>query len=264
MFHCAPGSSYMPFSRHLFSTRRQGLIIAMVLCALAGAGAGITIFKLLSGKPENTRFYAEQRLSLINRELSSVTQDYAMTAGDSHAELILFRAEQCPDGKMLPIIVEGAVSGAGVELYRQTFERMEFIGKPKSITLSIGTNDLLRKRKPLSAERQEYFKSQSASLLRGMQSKAYRVLVFAVPPMDELASTIRDASGVQVYSDVLKGFCQAPGCHFIDPYEASRRPDHFGLARKGAMSPDGIHMQSYDSSFAAISADLCASGNAGN
>lgn len=235
--------------------------ILFVLIGIAiGAGIGIAAFRSLDRQFLSAKGYAEGRLPVVNHELSAVGSDYSMTVGDSHAELLLFPGYQCANGRLNLPIIEGGVSGANIELVENFFERLQFAGRPQAIVVSVGTNDLFLKKKPLSPQKLGYFKERATALLDKVRQKADHTIVLAIPPMSEHTATILDVSAVEVYSDILKNLCQSADCTFIDPYATSRQAGRFGLAIEGQMAPDGLHMKSYQSSFDAIRDHLC--GNA--
>jgi lysophospholipase L1-like esterase len=227
-------------------------LVAVSLGALALCG-GLAFWagtKQVRGLSSET--YAEQRLPLINAHLDEARKGFIFLAGDSHAELFNETYHLC--GRE---IVNGGTSGAKSGLYRDLASRLEFRSRPEAIVLTIGTNNLIRKRDPLTPSSQSAYERDVSQIVATFRKLAPRVIVTAVPPI----SSFRDGfeiPAVAAYSEKLRILCAREGCEFVDPYDYARERDG-STAQPGTMR-DGVHMASYRAVQARLGALLCPGG----
>jgi lysophospholipase L1-like esterase len=197
--------------------------------------------------------YALQAIPVVNGRLFEARPGYVFLAGDSHAELVNPTYRLC--GRE---IVNGGVSGAGAELYRDLLKRIEFRRPPDVAVLTIGTNDILRKKDPLSPARIAAFESNVAQILKALPTQMQRVFVTPLPPVGrELAGKVQ-IEAVAAYSDRLRKLCEQERCIFVDPFRSSREDDG-STARPGAMR-DGLHLASYRDAYTRLAGEICPGG----
>ncbi|MBO1907263.1 SGNH/GDSL hydrolase family protein [Microvirga sp. 3-52] len=193
--------------------------------------------------------YAEQRLPQINTHLDEVRKGFIFLAGDSHVELFNETYRLC--GRE---IVNGGISGAKSDLYRDLASRLEFHSRPEAIVLTIGTNNLTRKRNPLAPASQNAYERDVSQIVATFRKVAPRVIVTAVPPVSSFKDGF-EIPAVAAYSEMLRDLCAREGCEFVDPYDSARERDR-STAQPGTMR-DGVHMASYRAVQARLGALLC-------
>jgi lysophospholipase L1-like esterase len=201
----------------------------------------------------NSETYAEERLPLINAHLDEARKGFIFLAGDSHAELFNETYRLC--GREM---VNGGISGAKSDLYRDFAPRLEFRSRPEAIVLTIGTNNLTRKRDPLAPSSQSAYERDVSQIVATFRKLAPRVIVTAVPPI----SSFRDGfeiPAVAAYSEKLRKLCAREGCEYVDPYDSARERDG-STAQPGTMR-DGVHLASYRAVQARLGALLCPGGS---
>jgi lysophospholipase L1-like esterase len=224
-----------------------GFLAAFALCGGLAFWAGTKQTRGLSSET-----YAEERLPLINAQLDEARTGFIFLAGDSHAELFNGAYHLC--GRE---IVNGGISGAKSELYRDLASKLEFRSRPEAVVLTIGTNNLTRKRDPLAPESQGAYERDVAQIVATFRNLASRVIVTAVPPISSFRDRF-EIPAVAVYSDRLRNLCAREGCEFVDPYDAARERDR-STAQPGTMR-DGVHMASYRAVQARLGELLCPGG----
>ena len=219
----------------------------LALCGGLAFWAGTKQMRRLSSET-----YAGERLPLINAHLDEARKGFIFLAGDSHAELFNETYRLC--GRE---IVNGGVSGAKSDLYRDFAPRLEFRSRPEAIVLTIGTNNLTRKRDPLAPSSQSAYERDVSQIVATFRKLAPRVIVTAVPPI----SSFRDSfqiPAVAAYSEKLRKLCAREGCEFVDPYDSARERDG-STAQPGTMR-DGVHLASYRAVQARLGEILCPGG----
>ncbi|SDM52354.1 GDSL-like Lipase/Acylhydrolase family protein [Methylobacterium phyllostachyos] len=198
----------------------------------------------------DARAYAVMRLIAIQVSLDEAPPDYAFWGGDSQVELQPGGQPVCG----LPL-VNGGVSGSTAAAYADHLAHLTFPVHPHRAALTIGTNDILLKNKPRSAEPAARFEAAAETIVRRLQSLAPRVVVTALPPVGRELAALVDAAAVADYSQRLRGLCGRLGCTFTDPFAALRDGDT-GYAKPGAMR-DGLHLAAYRPALAALQPALC-------
>jgi len=119
----------------------------------------------------------------------------------------------------------------------------------------IGTNDLLRKNDPLSADASARFEKAAGAIVATLKAAADEVVVTALPPVGRELDRWLEPAAVGRYSARLKALCERLGCRFADPFEALRDGDT-GFAKPGAMR-DGLHLSAYRPVMRALEPALC-------
>jgi lysophospholipase L1-like esterase len=219
----------------------------LALCGGLAFWAGTKQMRRLSSET-----YAEKRLPLINAHLDEARKGFIFLAGDSHAELFNETYRLC--GRE---IVNGGVSGAKSDLYRDFAPRLEFRSRPEAIVLTIGTNNLTRKRDPLAPSSQSVYERDVSQIVATFRKLAPRVIVTAVPPISSFRDSF-EIPAVAAYSEKLRKLCAREGCEFVDPYDSARERDG-STAQPGTMR-DGVHLASYRAVQARLGEILCPGG----
>jgi lysophospholipase L1-like esterase len=219
----------------------------LALCGGLAFWAGTKQMRRLSSET-----YAGERLPLINAHLDEARKGFIFLAGDSHAELFNETYRLC--GRE---IVNGGVSGAKSDLYRDFAPRLEFRSRPEAIVLTIGTNNLTRKRDPLAPSSQSAYERDVSQIVATFRKLAPRVIVTAVPPISSFRDSF-EIPAVAAYSEKLRTLCAREGCEFVDPYDSARERDG-STAQPGTMR-DGVHLASYRAVQARLGEILCPGG----
>jgi hypothetical protein len=198
---------------------KRGLVLGIAAALLICSGAA---FWIGAEQPREltSESYADQRLPLINSQLNEAKPGFIFLAGDSHSELLNTTYRLC--GREL---VNGGVSGAKAELYRDFVGRLAFKAAPDVVVYSIGTNNLLRKKDPLTPVPQVHFRDDAFLTVATFRKKATRVIVLAVPPISTDLKDKFEIAAVSAYSQALRSACERAGCEVIDPYDFARESD---------------------------------------
>ena len=227
---------------------RHALALGLAGLALAGLG-GIAGWRL-HGPAADARAYAGMRLIAVQVSLDEAPPGYVFWAGDSQVELQ--PGGQRPCGLTF---VNGGVSGSTAAAYADHLARLTFPVRPRAAALTIGTNDILAKNKPRSAEAAARFEAAADAIVTRLEAASPRVVVTALPPVGRELGHLIDAGAVADYSRRLSTLCARLGCAFADPFSALRDGDT-GFAKPGAMR-DGLHLAAYRPALAALEAVLC-------
>lgn len=199
----------------------------------------------VQGRRARVDAHATARLPVILADLGLAQPDAVLLMGNSHAEM----AGETRPRTCMPAINAG-IGGAKARDYAAALPHLWMSMRPRLAVLLIGTNDILRGDRPLSAMARARFAADSASIVAWMQAHAESVIVVAVPPIGASAVGKRDPAAVAAYSEILRGLCRAPGCRFADPF-ASLRDGEGGIASAQAL-PDAIHLADYPAMLAAL------------
>ncbi len=227
--------------------KRFAFLIAGGCALLAlGAFAGWRLHRPAT----DARAYAVMRLIAIQVSLDEAPVDYVFWGGDSQVELQ--PGGQQPCGRAL---VNGGVSGSTAAAYADHLAQLSFKAHPRVAALTIGTNDILAKNKPRSADPAARFETSAETIVRRLQGLAPRVVVTALPPVGRELASLVDAAAVADYSARLRALCGRLGCAFADPFAVLRDGDT-GYAKPGAMR-DGLHLAAYRPALAALGPALC-------
>jgi lysophospholipase L1-like esterase len=190
----------------------------------------------------------------LRAALRAATPDSVLLAGNSHAAFM-----GTPDLGGRPCInlaVDGSTAGdcAG------QLARLRPPVRCAAAVLFIGTNDILRWRRPERARSADRFEAEVRRILAILDTWAAQVFVAAVPPIGARSGG-RDPAAVATFSGRLAAVCAARGHGYFDPFAALRDgPD--GLAGPG-LSGDGVHLADYRPLAAAV-ARLAANRPAGS
>lgn len=224
---------------------------------LAGFGGvavltvGVGLGWVLHAPPAmNARAYAQNRLIAVQVHLDEAPADYVFLAGDSQSELE--SPAQRPCGLEL---VNGGVSGSSAAVYADLVATLRFPARARAAALTIGTNDLMAKNKPLGPEATAHFEASAERILRTLMANTDRLVVTAVPPVGRELARWLEPAAVAHYSDRLRALCTRLGCTFADPF-ASLRDGDTGFAKPGALR-DGLHLSRYRPVMDALAPVLC-------
>lgn len=226
-------------------------IALRVLAGLVLVGIGGLVGWRLHRPAADARAYAAMRLIAVQVSLDEAPRDFVFLAGDSQSELQ--PASQRPCGLAL---VNGGVSGSTAAAYADHLATLTFPMHPRTAALTIGTNDILSKKNPRSAEVAARFEASAEAIVMRLKTVSPRVVVTALPPIGHEIGHLVDAGAVTDYAQRLRALCDRLGCAFVDPFEAIRDGDS-GFAKPGAMR-DGLHLASYRSALRALEPELCA------
>ena len=194
------------------------------------------------------------RLPVVNAHLADMPGGYIFLAGDSHIELANI-SRFC--GRPA---VNAGLSGATAERYRGFLQQMRFPTRPGLAVLTIGTNDVLRKKTVRGAPAAERFEREVLQLLGMLKAQAPEVVVTAIPPVGGSMASFIDPEAIRAYSKRLEALCaREKGCRFVDPFSILRESDS-GAALPGAMR-DELHLSSYRSAFERLEKAVCPSGS---
>ena len=230
--------------------RRVRRALALGLAGLALAGLGGFAGWRLHKPAADARAYAAMRLIAVQVSLDEAPPDYVFLAGDSQVELQ--PGGQRPCGSTM---VNGGVSGSTASAYADHLARLAFPVRPRAAALTIGTNDILSKNKPRSAEAAARFEAAAETIVTRLQAASPRVVVTALPPVGRQIGHLIDAGAVADYSQRLRALCGRLGCAFADPFSGIRDGDT-GFAKPGAMR-DGLHLSAYRPALAALEPIVC-------
>lgn len=217
----------MPLSRFRF-------LCALGLIAAGTSGVGL----LVLNKTSLVERHVEARLPVIATDMLTSPSGAVLLAGNSHAEI----AGHSGLPNCTPWVNAG-IAGTKARNYRTAIERITAPARFRSAVLFIGTNDIMRRDKPLSQSSKSRFAADVSYILGWLRGRADEVIVAAVPPIGAAATRRREPAAVSVYSDILRRLCQSSGCRFEDPF-IGMRGDGNALAGDEAL-PDAIHLADY-------------------
>jgi len=178
-----------------------------------------------------------RRLPQIRAALRAVPPGFTLVVGDSHAEFL------CAHPLGTRPVVNGGIGGIETGPCAARLTRLRPRHRAGTAVLVIGANDLSVRGRPLSPEAVARFEAAAATLIRWLRDHAERVVVLALPPMDQVPGQEREAAAVEDYSRRLERLATEHGCAFADPF-SDLREGRGGLARPGALS-DGVHLADY-------------------
>lgn len=177
------------------------------------------------------------RLATAQAELDEAEAGYVFLAGDSHAELLGHPAWA---GRT---VVNGGIGGRSARHYAEDLPRLAFRRRASVAVLSVGTNDIMCRSKPLTQRAAALFDASVGTILEQLRAHADRVVVLAVPPIALSGTFPRDPRAVELYSWQILRTATQRDCAYFDPF-APIRTDDFGLARPDALS-DEVHLADY-------------------
>ncbi|MCJ2124877.1 SGNH/GDSL hydrolase family protein [Methylobacterium sp. J-077] len=220
-------------------------VVGLALLALGGF-AGWHLRKPAA----DARAYAVMRGIAVQVSLDEAPPEYVFWGGDSQVELQ--PGGQRPCGLDF---VNGGFSGATAAAYLDHLTGLTFHHRPMVAALTIGTNDILLKNAPRSAEAASRFEANAEAIVKRLQAVSPRVVVTALPPVGRAVGRLIDAGAVADYTQRLRTLCGRLGCAFADPF-ASLRDGETGYAKPGALR-DGLHLAAYRPAMAALEPVLC-------
>ena len=188
------------------------------------------------------------RIPQIQRDLDAAPPGFALILGDSHAEFL------CAHPLGPRPVVNGGVGGISTGGYAERLPLLRSVNRAAVAVLIIGSNDLSVRVRPLSPEAVARFEASATALISWLRDHAERVVVLALPPMDQVPGQEREAAAVEDYSARLARIAGEHGCDFADPF-ADLRDGRGGLARPGALS-DGVHLADYGAAARTVAALL--------
>lgn len=186
------------------------------------------------------------RIPQIQRDLDAAPPGFAFLVGDSHAEFL------CAHPLGSRPVVNGGVGGISIGAYAERLPRLRLRHRAGVAALLLGSNDLSVRVRPLSPEAVARFEASALALIRRLRDDADRVVVLALPPMDQVPGQEREAAAVEDYSARLERLAGENGCAFADPF-SDLREGRGGLARPGALS-DGVHLADYGAAARRVAA----------
>lgn len=225
--------------------------LLLALAGLAIFGVGFAIGWIEKPSRLNTRLYATDRLPSIQAHLDDAPDGYILLAGDSQAEL------QSPAQRVCGAeIVNGGVSGASASVYADLVATLSVKTRPRAVVAFIGTNDLQRKKEPLSDKTARRFDEAVERIVKRLQAHSDRVVVAAVPPISRSVEKRLEPAAVAAYSARIEALCRRLACRYADPF-ADLRDGDTGFARPGALRDD-LHIADYRRVMRALEPALCA------
>lgn len=189
----------------------------------------------------------------ITDTLRTAPAGAVLLAGNSHAEIASAAPPACT------ALVNAGIGAATARSYADTLDRITEPARLRLGVLVIGTNDILRRDRPLSDASRAAFRGDAGRILAWLQARAGRVVVAAVPPIGAVAARKLEPAAVATMSAELRALCRPPGCGYVDPF-VDLRDGASGLARAGTLS-DGLHLADYPAMLAALG--LCAADGRG-
>lgn len=180
--------------------------------------------------------YRAERHPGICAALRAATPDSVLLVGDSHAEYV-----GTPDLGGRPSL-NIAVGGSTAADCARHLAGLRVPVRCAASVLIIGTNDIMRWRRPEQARSAARFEAEVRRILESLAAWSAQVFVAAVPPIGARA-TGRDPSAVAVFSGRLAALCAERGHSFIDPF-AALRDGAGGIAGPG-LHRDGVHLADY-------------------
>lgn len=205
-----------------------------LLCLVALMAVTFSIFAQDAQKPWST-LVAERRTD-IQQELLP-RGEKIITVGDSHAVFLAQTARACPT-----IVVNAGVNGATSKRYIELLDTLRVREKARRAVVSIGTNDIFRKRATTAAE----FRSNAEKIVWAVSRISERVTVSAIPPIALASSDLFDDAKALEFSEILRSVCERhANCAFADPHRSYRNAERHGIGADEYLSADGVHLANY-------------------
>ena len=205
-----------------------------LLCLVALMAVTFSIFAQDAQKPWST-LVAERKADIQQGLLPR--GDKVITIGDSHAAFLAQTASACPT-----TVVNAGVNGATSKRYLELLDTLRVSEKARKAIVSIGTNDIFRKRGTTTAE----FRANAEKIVRSVSRISERVTVSAIPPIALASSDLFDDEKAFEFSEVLRDVCERhANCAFADPHRAHRNAERPGTGADDYLSADGVHLANY-------------------
>lgn len=222
-----------------------GRKLAAIICLLLLPAAVLAARAAMTPDSSSARTVAMTGLLRLNEELRRQTQPFSLILGDSHAVSLAVHVG-CP-------AVVAAANGLKAADVADQIARMNFPQPPSHALLVVGTNDLLKRRRPHG--RGEAWAASVRRTVLTLKGMGTQVTVAAVPPFGATMASTFEASAVQSYSSIAERLCTAEGCTYLDPWRDSRLGET-GIGKEEAL-PDGVHLQDYAKPMAALRSFIC-------
>ena len=134
-------------------------------------------------------------------------------------------------------IVNAGVSGASASVYADLVANLSVKTRPRAVVAFIGTNDLLRKKEPLSDRTAQIFDESVERIVKRLQAESDRVVVAAIPPISRSVQKRLEPAAVAAYSARIRVLCERLSCVYADPF-AELRDGNTGFALPGTLRDD--------------------------
>lgn len=229
------------------NSRLSNLVMAYRIsysCKLAAVAAvsiaviGTFVYQRANAIP-SAKEAAKKALPAMAAELARAPKEFVLLAGDSHAAALRLPCDT----------VNVAVSGLKVGDVRAHLSELPAPVEPSAVLLVVGTNDVLRKHRPLNRT------DEWIAQVRQIIGRFRNVVVTAIPPVGSELVALFDPDAIHVYSHRLENMCAQEGCLYLDPWKATRSR-LFGEAKRGAMA-DSLHLADYNGPGQIIADVLC-------
>lgn len=231
--------------------------ILMAVAAVCALGAGFAPKGLLGTDRASADAAVldawEARLAEARSGLAAARPGYVVLMGDSNAQLVAVSDIPCPGD-----VVNFGVGGTGAAQYLALARRATFPDGGAAAVVNVGTNDLIRKRRPEDTAALDAYEHALSGIVGTVGPHVSRVVVNAIPPMAGRFSAKLMPELVEAYSLRAKAVCERLGCTYVDPW-AGIREGGFGAMRPDA-APDGLHPSNPGSYYAAQARHFCPRG----
>lgn len=205
-----------------------------LLCLVAFMAVGLSIFAQDAQKPWSTLF--TERKQEIDRDLLQI-RGKTIIIGDSHASYLASAANKCATPA-----VNAGIHGATSKRYLELIETLEVAEKTKTAVVSIGTNDIFRKRAISAAD----FRANAERIIRSALRLSNHVIVSAIPPISRASSDLFDDEKGFAFSSLLRAECERhAGCTYSEPHRIHRDAERPGAGVGNYLASDGIHLADY-------------------
>lgn len=231
--------------------RGRSFRAALALTAITFVAGAFALGWFLRPAPRISAIqYGGERVFAINAHLASVKQPYVYLAGDSYMEL--YAPEPLPCGRD---VVNGGVGGSKAGDYLRFLDLIQMPNPPATILLSVGLNNLLKKKNPGGASSLNAFKADSDALIARLGANGAKITVIAIPPVPQPSAKFFDTASIKTYTKVLADICQARGCAVREVF-GSARDGEYWRAKPGAAA-DGLHLSNLRQYYREVYQDLC-------
>lgn len=205
-----------------------------LLCLVALMAVTFSIFAQDTQKPWSA--LVAERKHDIERDLIP-RGEKIITIGDSHAVFLAQTAITCPT-----TVVNAGINGATSRRYLEVLETLRVSEKARKAVVSIGTNDIFRKRATTAAD----FRASAEKIIWSVSRISDRVTVSAIPPVSPASSDLFDDEKGIEFSSLLRSVCERhANCTYADPHRSYRNAERPGTGVDDYLSADGVHLADY-------------------
>lgn len=205
-----------------------------LLCLVAFMAIGLSIFAQDAQKPWS--ILVAERKQEIDRELPHLSGK-TIIIGDSHASFLALTANTCATP-----VVNAGVNGATSKRYLELIETLKVTEKARTAVVSIGTNDILRKRATSASD----FRTNADRIIRAALRISENVIVSAIPPISLASSDLFDDAKGFAFSNLLRDECERHArCTYSEPHRIHRDAERPGAGDANYLASDGIHLADY-------------------